>query len=124
VIVATDTEVFEVAKAQYDPTTWGVLVNGGYRVRIRKADAVIESARKSDQTGLDFVTSPGDTVSAVAAGLVVLAGARSESALTIEINHGKGLSTRHAQLKNLSVKQGDKVSKGQANSYNDLSATH
>ncbi len=31
----TDTEVFEVAKAQYTPATWGLLVNDGYRVRIQ-----------------------------------------------------------------------------------------
>jgi murein DD-endopeptidase MepM/ murein hydrolase activator NlpD len=63
--------------------------------------------------GVDFAGKEGADVIAVAAGVVVFAGQRSGYGKMIELNHGSGYSTRYGHHKDLVVKPGDIVRKGQ-----------
>lgn len=63
--------------------------------------------------GVDFAGKQGADVVSVAAGVVVYAGARNGYGKMIEINHGGGFSTRYGHHKDLFVKVGDIVKKGQ-----------
>ncbi|HUN26099.1 MAG TPA: M23 family metallopeptidase [Steroidobacteraceae bacterium] len=64
--------------------------------------------------GLDFAGSAGDTVVAVAAGVVTWAGERSGYGNLVEINHGKGYVTRYAHNERVLVTVGQTVTRGQA----------
>jgi murein DD-endopeptidase MepM/ murein hydrolase activator NlpD len=69
--------------------------------------------------GVDFAAPEGTHVTAVAAGLVTIAGDSAEGGAgsgygqMVEINHGNGLSTRYCHNEKLLVKVGDMVRKGQ-----------
>lgn len=63
--------------------------------------------------GVDFAGKEGADVIAVAAGVVVFAGPRSGYGKMVEINHGSGYSTRYGHHKELVVKPGDIVRKGE-----------
>ncbi|MFI4891519.1 MAG: M23 family metallopeptidase [Steroidobacterales bacterium] len=65
--------------------------------------------------GVDFAAAEGTRVTAVAAGLVTVAGdsAGAGYGQMVEINHGNGLSTRYGHNEKLLVKAGDMVRKGQ-----------
>jgi murein DD-endopeptidase MepM/ murein hydrolase activator NlpD len=63
--------------------------------------------------GIDFAGKEGDTIHAVADGLVSWTGDKSGYGKTIEIDHGNGYVTRYAHSKELLVKLGDMVSKDQ-----------
>ncbi len=63
--------------------------------------------------GVDFAGNEGDKVITVAAGVVVYAAPRSGYGKMIEINHGGGFSSRYGHHKELIVKVGDIVKKGQ-----------
>jgi murein DD-endopeptidase MepM/ murein hydrolase activator NlpD len=65
--------------------------------------------------GVDFAAAEGTRVTAVAAGIVTIAG-DSEGAgygKMVEINHGNGLSTRYCHNEKILVKTGEMVRKGQ-----------
>jgi murein DD-endopeptidase MepM/ murein hydrolase activator NlpD len=65
--------------------------------------------------GVDFAAPAGTGVTAVAAGIVTIAG-DSEGAgygKMVEINHGNGLSTRYCHNEKILVKSGEMVRKGQ-----------
>jgi murein DD-endopeptidase MepM/ murein hydrolase activator NlpD len=65
--------------------------------------------------GVDFAAAEGTRVTAVAAGIVTIAG-DSEAAgygRMVEINHGNGLSTRYCHNEKILVKTGEMVRKGQ-----------
>jgi len=64
-------------------------------------------------SGVDFAGKEGSDIIAVAAGVVVWSGERSGYGHMVEINHGKGFSTRYAHNKENLVKVGDVVKKGQ-----------
>jgi murein DD-endopeptidase MepM/ murein hydrolase activator NlpD len=64
--------------------------------------------------GVDFAAPEGTDVLAVAAGIVTWAGPREGYGNMVEINHGKGYSTRYAHNDTLLVKVGDEVQRGQA----------
>jgi murein DD-endopeptidase MepM/ murein hydrolase activator NlpD len=64
--------------------------------------------------GIDFATSAGSDVLAVAAGIVTWAGPRDGYGTLIEINHGNGLVTRYAHNADTLVHVGDTVERGQA----------
>jgi murein DD-endopeptidase MepM/ murein hydrolase activator NlpD len=64
--------------------------------------------------GVDFAAQAGSDVLAVAAGIVTWAGPREGYGNLVEINHGKGYSTRYAHNQTILVKVGDEVQRGQA----------
>jgi len=64
--------------------------------------------------GVDFAGKEGSDVIAVAAGVVTWSGDRYGYGNLVEINHGGGYVTRYGHAKELLVKVGDVVDKGQA----------
>jgi murein DD-endopeptidase MepM/ murein hydrolase activator NlpD len=64
--------------------------------------------------GLDFAGREGEPVVATGAGIVTWAATRYGYGELIEIDHGNGLVTRYGHNKQLNVKIGDVVTKGQA----------
>lgn len=71
------------------------------------------TGRLAWHNGVDFAAKEGSDVNTVAAGVVVYAGERSGYGKMVEVNHGKGFSTRYGHHKKLLVKVGDIVKKGQ-----------
>lgn len=71
------------------------------------------TGRRAWHNGVDFAGKEGSEVVTVAAGVVVYAGPRSGYGNMVEINHGGGFSTRYGHHKELLVKVGDIVKKGQ-----------
>ncbi len=64
--------------------------------------------------GIDFTTGKaGEEINTVAAGVVTWSGPRSGYGLMVEINHGRGYTTRYAHSEKLLVDVGDIVKKGQ-----------
>ena len=63
--------------------------------------------------GLDLAGKEGSDVVAVAAGVVTWAGKRYGYGNLVEINHGKGYVTRYGHAKEVLIKVGDTVKKGQ-----------
>jgi murein DD-endopeptidase MepM/ murein hydrolase activator NlpD len=64
--------------------------------------------------GVDFAAPAGTDVLAVAAGVVTWAGPREGYGNLVELEHGKGYSTRYAHNSVILVKVGDEVQRGQA----------
>ncbi|WP_251357999.1 M23 family metallopeptidase [Kangiella sp. TOML190] len=71
------------------------------------------TGKKDWHPGIDFAALAGSEVIATAAGVVTTVGSKSGYGKFIEINHGDGFSTRYAHNKELLVKKGDMVKKGQ-----------
>ena len=67
--------------------------------------------------GVDFAGKEGDAVMATAAGVVTWADDRNGYGMLVEIDHGEGLVTRYGHNKQLNVKIGDVVTKGQQIAY-------
>ncbi len=63
-------------------------------------------------SGLDFRAATGTPVLATAGGKVIDAGRNGGYGNMVEIDHGNGMSTRYAHLSRISVKTGDKVTRG------------
>lgn len=63
--------------------------------------------------GTDVAMPVGQDVPAAQAGRVSFAGERSGYGLTVEIDHGNGLTTRYAHLSEADVNVGDAVAEGQ-----------
>ncbi len=63
--------------------------------------------------GMDFAGKEGDEVIATAAGVVSFVGEKWGYGLTVEINHGNGIKTRYGHNKEILVKAGQVLSKGQ-----------
>ena len=72
------------------------------------------TGRKVFHHGLDFAGKAGSEVVAVADGIVSWQGSRGGYGEMIEIDHGNGYQTRYAHNKELVVKLGDRIEKGQA----------
>jgi len=64
--------------------------------------------------GVDFAGKEGSDVIAVAAGVVTWSGDRYGYGNLVEVNHGGGYVTRYGHAKELLVKVGDVIDKGQA----------
>jgi murein DD-endopeptidase MepM/ murein hydrolase activator NlpD len=64
--------------------------------------------------GMDFASSAGNDVLAVASGIVTWAGPREGYGNLVEINHGNGLTTRYGHASRILVNVGDEVERGQA----------
>lgn len=71
------------------------------------------SGRPAMHKGVDFAGKEGAEVIATASGVVSWAGDRYGYGRLIEINHGDGYKTRYGHNKELLVKVGDVVKKGQ-----------
>ncbi len=63
-------------------------------------------------TGLDFKAGTGTNVRAAADGKVIDAGRNGGYGNMVEIDHGNGITTRYAHLSRISVKDGDKIKRG------------
>ena len=62
--------------------------------------------------GVDMAGSYGSTISAAASGVVLRAGWVGGYGNMVEIDHGKGLTTRYGHLSAFTVKAGDHVTQG------------
>jgi murein DD-endopeptidase MepM/ murein hydrolase activator NlpD len=71
------------------------------------------TGKRAIHNGVDFAGKDGSDVISVAAGVVVFSATRSGYGKMVEINHGSGYSTRYGHHKELKVKAGDIVRKGQ-----------
>lgn len=66
-------------------------------------------------SGIDLTNGrPGSEIDTVAAGVVVWSGPKSKYGLTVEVDHGKGFTTRYSHAEKLFVSVGDVVKKGQS----------
>ncbi len=70
------------------------------------------TGRPDYHEGIDFAGPEGGDVIAVASGVVTWAGARYGYGNLVEINHGKGYTTRYGHNSKVLVKVGDTVKKG------------
>lgn len=71
------------------------------------------SGRIAWHSGVDFAGKEGAEIIAVAAGVVTWSDERNGYGYMVEVNHGKGFTTRYAHNKENLVKVGDVVKKGQ-----------
>jgi murein DD-endopeptidase MepM/ murein hydrolase activator NlpD len=71
------------------------------------------TGRRSMHEGVDFAAPAGSAIVAVAAGVVTWAGTRNGYGKMVEIDHGGDYATGYAHSKQLLVKAGDVVRKGQ-----------
>ena len=99
-------------QAAATPLGWpvqGGWVSSGFGLR---ADPF--TGKSAYHEGVDIANKLGAPINAMAAGVVTHAGVKDGYGLTVEINHGRGQSTRYAHAKEVLVKPGDKVERGQA----------
>jgi murein DD-endopeptidase MepM/ murein hydrolase activator NlpD len=71
------------------------------------------TGRREWHAGMDFAGKEGSDVVAVASGVVTWAGSRYGYGNLVEINHGNGYVTRYGHNKEVLVKVGETVKKGQ-----------
>jgi murein DD-endopeptidase MepM/ murein hydrolase activator NlpD len=71
------------------------------------------TGREEFHKGVDFAGNEGDSVVAVAAGVVTWSGERSGWGNLVEIDHGKGYVTRYAHNERTLVAVGQTVTRGQ-----------
>lgn len=89
------------------PITWGWMSSAyGYR-----SDPF--TGKRAWHAGVDFAGKEDSDIIAVASGVVTFSGDRYGYGNLVEINHGGGFATRYAHCKELFVKVGDVVEKGQ-----------
>jgi murein DD-endopeptidase MepM/ murein hydrolase activator NlpD len=72
------------------------------------------SGHRAFHGGVDIVAKEGSPVKALAAGIVKFADRKGAYGRLVEIDHGDGLSTRYGHNKQLLVKSGQLVKKGEA----------
>ena len=63
--------------------------------------------------GVDLVAGHGTPVNAPAAGAVALAGSHGSYGLAVIVDHGSGVKTLYGHLSRVSVKNGERVTRGQ-----------
>lgn len=63
-------------------------------------------------TGVDIACEKGTAVSACADGRVINVAETASSGITVEIDHGNGITTRYSAIEGVRVKSGDSVSAG------------
>mgnify|MGYP000064086780 CR=1 FL=1 len=89
------------------PISWGWMSSAyGYRT-----DPF--SGKRAWHAGVDFAGKEDSDIIAVASGVVTFSGDRNGYGNLVEINHGKGFTTRYAHCKSLLVNVGSIVEKGQ-----------
>jgi murein DD-endopeptidase MepM/ murein hydrolase activator NlpD len=67
--------------------------------------------------GIDFASSAGSEVIAVAAGVVTFAGEKTGYGNLVEVSHGNGMVTRYGHNQSLAVQLGRTVSRGDTLAY-------
>lgn len=72
------------------------------------------TGKQAFHSGIDFSGKHGSIIQAVAEGVVIWAGKRSNYGNMVEIEHGAGYITRYAHMSEVSVNVGEKTSKAQA----------
>jgi len=72
------------------------------------------NGKKVFHHGIDIAGRQGSPILAVADGIITWTGRRSGYGRLVEIDHGNGYVTRYAHNKELVVKTGDRIKKGQA----------
>lgn len=70
------------------------------------------SGKRAFHSGVDIASKTGVPIEAVAAGVVTTSKVKKGYGVTVEINHGKGYSTRYAHALEAKVQVGDRVEKG------------
>lgn len=85
----------------------GGLLSSGYGVRTHPL-----SGRRQMHKGLDFALPAGAEIYAPASGMVVYSARKGAFGNVVEIDHGKGLTTRYAHNRRNRVQVGEFVSKG------------
>lgn len=70
------------------------------------------TGRREFHKGLDIAAHEGTEIIAPASGVVTFVGKKGVYGLLAVIDHGHGIVTRYAHLKEFSVKHGDKVKRG------------
>ncbi|MDX2244192.1 MAG: M23 family metallopeptidase [Leptolyngbyaceae cyanobacterium bins.302] len=83
-----------------------VLLGYGYQVQPGTSQVAFHS-------GVDLAATLGTPVLAVGNGTIAFAGQQGIYGNLVVINHAEGLQTRYAQLQNIQVKVGQRVSQGQ-----------
>lgn len=71
------------------------------------------SGSRAMHTGVDLAGSMGQPIRAAAAGTVIRAAYWGAYGKVIEIDHGRGLTTRYGHLSNIRVRTGDQIEQGQ-----------
>lgn len=85
----------------------------GYRVMSdygRRADPI--TRRRAVHEGMDLSGARDQRIKATQAGTVIKAGRNGDYGVTVEIDHGMGITTRFAHMKTVLVREGDKVTIG------------
>lgn len=67
---------------------------------------------EDDHQGIDFAAKTGNPVFATGSGVVEFAGDKSQLGNTIIINHGNGYITSYSHLKDIRIRKGNQVRKG------------
>lgn len=96
------------AKPSIMPVTASMTAGFGYRKN------PFTSRGSEFHSGIDFGASYGQTVAATGDGIVIFSGWNAGYGRMVIISHGYGITTLYGHNSQLLVKQGDKVSKGQA----------
>lgn len=63
-------------------------------------------------SGMDFKAPSGKHIKSAGAGKIVKAGRNGGYGLMVEIDHGNGITTRYAHMRRISVRVGQKISRG------------
>ncbi len=85
----------------------------GYRVMStygRRADPI--TRRRAVHEGIDLSGARDQHIKATQTGTVIQAGRNGDYGITVEIDHGMGITTRFAHMKTVLVREGDKVTIG------------
>ncbi|MFT7654189.1 MAG: murein DD-endopeptidase MepM/ murein hydrolase activator NlpD [Limisphaerales bacterium] len=104
--VLVSQDIQSTSQVRGRPVKWGWLSSPyGERVDPLTGQAAWHS-------GVDFAGRDGSDVIAVASGVVTFSGTRSGYGQVVEVSHAGGMVTRYAHHKELIVKTGDVVKKG------------
>jgi murein DD-endopeptidase MepM/ murein hydrolase activator NlpD len=71
------------------------------------------SGRREFHSGVDIAVDKGTPVQATANGVVVSVGYQGGLGKTVVVDHGKGITTRYAHLSSYSVKEDQKIQRGE-----------
>lgn len=94
------------------PMKGGLIITSRYGIR---SDPF--SSNKRMHSGVDLVRSDGAKVIATGKGVVAFAGYKNGYGYTIDINHGYGIRSRYAHMREVTVKTGQNVSASQHIGY-------
>ncbi len=90
------------------PPVKGLRLSSGFGMRKHPV-----TGKNRMHKGLDFAGPSGTPVMAAAAGRVIYAARKGSYGNLIELNHGNGVTTRYAHLRDIEVSKGDTVEMGE-----------